>query len=420
LRLYLRQHYGAGWHRDLRLIRSGSPSLGARKRTRDGGSVFSPARVSALRKLERDADIGVDILKRFANSSFMDWEAGSTLVFWRWDPELVATARDGMPAFIDPYVPLPRRKKPATKPPVAKYKLYLAKLRSIIQRGYVWKGKITGLTDYFGVDKADDIRMVYNGSSCGLNRSLWAPNFWLPTPDTALNLLDFGSYSVDLDLGEMFLNFPLSRDLRQESGIDLTPFKSDLEDLFDDGRRTKRRKVELSQGEKTRREEEEKGHTLWLRWERNWMGSRPSPHSSVRFCYLAEEFVRGDPAEADGPLRWDDVILNLPGDPNYDPSRPRVMKWDFHEDRLAGDFVAFVDDLRASGASEEHAWAVAMRISKRLQYLGMQNAARKTRPPHPGTRSLGGGCFSRLSTGDSQDCHTGKVGQGEGVDRRAG
>jgi hypothetical protein len=203
----------------------------------------------------------------------------------------------------------------------------------------------------------------------------------LPTPDTALNLLDFGSHSVDLDLGEMFLNFPLAQELRQESGIDLTPFRTDLNDLVGDRTRKKKPKVELTKEERVSMEEEERKHTLWLRWERNWMGARPSPHSSVRFCYLAEEFVRGDPAETKGPLRWDDIVLNLPGDASYDPSRPRVMKWDFHEDRLAGDFVAFVDDLRASGATEEHAWAVAMRIAKRLQYLGIQNAARKTRPP---------------------------------------
>jgi hypothetical protein len=40
-----------------------------------------------------------------------------------------------------------------------------------------------------------------------------------------------------------------------------------------------------------------------------------------------------------------------------------------------------VDDLRALGATEEHAWAVVMRIIKWLQYLGIQNTARKNCPP---------------------------------------
>jgi hypothetical protein len=57
------------------------------------------------------------------------------------------------------------------------------------------------------------------------------------------------------------------------------------------------------------------------------------------------------------------------------------MKLDFSVDRLAGDLVAFVDNLRALGATKEHAWQVAMQISNLLQYLGIQNAARKMRPP---------------------------------------
>jgi hypothetical protein len=47
--------------------------------------------------------------------------------------------------------------------------------------------------------------------------------------------LDFGYYFVDLDLGDMFLNFPLAEGLRQESGIDPTMFKEDLKDLLATG-----------------------------------------------------------------------------------------------------------------------------------------------------------------------------------------
>jgi len=38
------------------------------------------------------------------------------------------------------------------------------------------------LIDYFGVSKDEsDIRVVFNGTLCGLNDRVWAPNFWLPT-----------------------------------------------------------------------------------------------------------------------------------------------------------------------------------------------------------------------------------------------
>ena len=66
--------------------------------------------------------------------------------------------------------------------------------------------------DYFGVPKGIgpdetilDIRLVYNGTSCGLNEAVWAPNFWLPTADKAIRQLCFSYWSVDLDLGECFL-----------------------------------------------------------------------------------------------------------------------------------------------------------------------------------------------------------------------
>lgn len=50
------------------------------------------------------------------------------------------------------------------------------------------------------------------------------------------------------------------------------------------------------------------------------------------------------------------------------------MKWDSKFDQVAGDLVAFVDDLRISGYSEEHAWAIARQVASRLDYLGIQDA----------------------------------------------
>jgi hypothetical protein len=68
-------------------------------------------------------------------------------------------------------------------------------------------GRVESFIQFFDVPKADGIRLVYNGRSCGLNKTTWAPNFWLPNTRTALRVLDFNCYSVDMDLGEMFLNF---------------------------------------------------------------------------------------------------------------------------------------------------------------------------------------------------------------------
>ena len=165
-------------------------------------------------------------------------------------------------------------------------------------------GPVRSLTDYFDVPKGDhDVRMVYNGSSCGLNEALWAPSFWLPTADTALRAMTFGTYCVDLDLGEMFLNFPLDKALQPYAGIDLTPIQHLLADFDGSGRAPTQ--------------------TLWERWVRNFMGLKTSPINTLTHYYLAEELVRGPPQDPRSPLHYDQVDMNLPGMPNYDPTRPR-------------------------------------------------------------------------------------------------
>jgi hypothetical protein len=94
------------------------------------------------------------------------------------------------------------------------------------------------------------------------------------------------------------------------------------------------------------------------------------------------------------PLRWDEVRLNLPGDPAFDPTLPRVMKWDLLINNIAGDVKAFVDNLRASGIDEETAWRIARQVASRLQYLGIQDAPQKRRPPTRKTGAWAGAIFS--------------------------
>jgi hypothetical protein len=57
------------------------------------------------------------------------------------------------------------------------------------------------------------------------------------------------------------------------------------------------------------------------------------------------------------------------------------MKWNRSTNSIAGDILAFVDDLRASGSTPEQAWQIARQVASRLQYLGIQDAPRKRRPP---------------------------------------
>jgi hypothetical protein len=126
------------------------------------------------------------------------------------------------------------------------------------------------------------------------------------------------------------------------------------------------------------------------------MGMKPSPYNAVRYFYLAEEFARGNPSDPKNALRYDRVKLNLPGSKDFDPTLPMTMKWNDATDQLAGDVITFVDDLRASGFDSENAWAVARQVAARLQYLGIQDAARKRRPStqKPGAWA---GCVFQIS-----------------------
>ena len=68
---------------------------------------------------------------------------------------------------------------------------------------------------------------------------------------------------------------------------------------------------------------EERG-ILWECWNKMAMGMRPSPWVTIRLLMWMMEIVVGDPKDVRNPFRWDKVVLNLPGDPNYDSSLPRV------------------------------------------------------------------------------------------------
>ena len=123
-----------------------------------------------------------------------------------------------------------------------------------------------------------------------------------------------------------------------------------------------------------------------LRWTRLFMGMRPSPYNAVRQYYWGEEFARGNPANEANPMGYDRIRINLPGMAEYDPAFPKVMKWrdgvsGSGNGEIAGDVVTFIDDVRITGYSKENCHAVRRQFAGRIQYLGMQDAPRKFRPP---------------------------------------
>jgi hypothetical protein len=102
-------------------------------------------------------------------------------------------------------------------------------LLKVLARSYFEYGNVASLTQLFAVAKGDeDIRMVYTGTSSGLNSHLWCPWFALATINTMLRALEPGTFMGDLDVGEMFLNFMLERRCSYMAGVDLSKYIQEL------------------------------------------------------------------------------------------------------------------------------------------------------------------------------------------------
>lgn len=232
------------------------------------------------------------------------------------------------------------------------------KITKVRERDYIVQGvTVLSLIHMFDVPKGtDDIRLVYNGTSSGLNRSLFGPHFTLPTVDTTLRALGQGSMSADIDIAEMFLNFMLDPKFRPYCGVDVSGIRSD-DPLFEQGRRS-----------------------TWEAWCRLWMGQTDSPYLAVQCMLWAEEIILGARGDESNPFHWARVELNLPGDKNYDPSKPWVAKVT-HDDHLAADVFLYVDDARTVGHNFEACWRATRRYASMCNWLGIQDAARKRTMP---------------------------------------
>ena len=223
------------------------------------------------------------------------------------------------------------------------------KIDKVCKRGYLEKGYVRSLINYFAVPKGEgDIRIVYDGTKCGLNQAVWSPNFYLPSVDSLLLNVSSKTWFGDMDLGEMFLNYILDEKNRPYTGVDVSKLNEDK-------------------------------NNYWLRWNRTLMGFRSSPYIACKSYGWTVDMARGNRLDEKNPFRWNSVRLNLPGSENYDPQIPWVSK--MYNNEEAADVVVYVDDVRLYGSSESRCRAAGKRISKITQYLGEQDASRKFRPP---------------------------------------
>ena len=308
-----------------------------------------------LTELRKDIIVGTDALHRASGASYWEWTLGSTLFFWRWPEVYQKQVRDGIAVTL------------LDKPPVywrqsrwpedsAQLEAMRKKIKKVADRGYIKDGTVDSLISFFAVPKgAEDIRMVYDATKCGLNEVIWSPNFFLPSVSTVVRSATPDTFFGDIDLGEMFLNYFLDEDLRSSAGVDVT----DIADLLE---------IEVPEGKR-----------LIMRWERNLMGLKSSPYNSIRTFLWSEDFIRGDRRSKANPLRWDSVIANLPGSKNYDPTKPWIYRWDAVNNRIAASFCTYVDDIRTWAEGEDHCNEVTHTIAAKINYLGQQDAPRKRR-----------------------------------------
>ena len=98
----------------------------------------------------------------------------------------------------------------------------------------------------------------------------------------------------------------------------------------------------------------------------------------------------GDHLEIGDPFYWDKVILNLPGTKEYDPTMPRVYRWNSRQNRMACFFGTNIDDIRTGGPTEASCKATSRRVASRINYLGQQDAARKRGQPAQQPRAWAG------------------------------
>ena len=70
------------------------------------------------------------------------------------------------------------------------------------------------------------------------------------------------------------------------------------------------------------------------------------PYNSTRTFAWSEDFIRGDRRDPLNPLKWDRIILNLPGSLEYKPEEPDVYRYDYLNRKKAEFCETYVDDIR--------------------------------------------------------------------------
>ena len=211
--------------------------------------------------------------------------------------------------------------------------------------------------------KLKDIIMFYNYTSIGLNTSLWAPYFDLPTVRYNFHAVEKGTVMVDRVIGEMLLNFMLNEEVRYFCGVDVTNVI-------------------------TEEEWEKDSSGVWERGKRKIMGLKELTYHAWQGVTWSKSIALGDLHDLQNTFAWEKVVLNFPGTIDCDFKRP----WVYNKSRyglLAADLFIHVDDGWPIVPTETLCWEAYRRWGSTCSWLGIQDASRKVQPPSqsPGTWS---------------------------------
>jgi len=330
-----------------------------------------------------DAEGVEDCLRRCHATTYWSWNRGSRLMFWKFPPEWLADARDGIPFWHSCPPPKGFRRNPPAISRSAEIEMR-KKIFRLRFRWYLEPGAVSLLTPRFAVVKAMvdgevvDIRLIMDCKKSGLNATLVTPGFMLPTIqdaedmvikwldrplaaylsdgspilDYSLQLVYIVSVQVDIDVGEMFHNYRAHLSARKYLGVRCIETKNDGS-------------VE---------------NETYMRSSVLVFGCSSSPYQAGQGQSRILDICKGDRHDDSNPWQWDRVHLNLPFSRNYDPSLPRILL--IRKDgELATREATYVDDIRIGARGMVRGRSASKYLKSRMNSLGNQADDRKSYPP---------------------------------------
>jgi hypothetical protein len=300
--------------------------------------------------LDRNTIAVRDCVGRCANSTWWEWTDGSRLLFWRWPENWQVEARDGAKG-LHTGTPEPQLRHPQVPMAADVAAKDAEKLEKLLRRRYIICGPCRNTVPRFAVAKgSDDIRVVWDLKKSGLNGHMFTPGFFLPTVATYARRLYHEAHSGDFDIGEQFHNYMLHPTEQIYCGVRIP------------GDMVRRLVAEGISVEPL------------MRWGRLVFGWQSSPYLALRM--LARALEVAVETAGDNVFNIHEVVMNLPGQANYDPSKPRVIKLRMNG-TVSADIIVYFDDARVFGPTEAIAQQGMRQVTSRLQFLGNQDAAWK-------------------------------------------